>query len=194
MQWLQWPLLLHASPRLRYWKKFKSLNLYGPDPEIAASRRPQPSAITMSWRTLTPLRAATTVRLPFAAHNAAIPVCARFLTTATTQTPSQAPIATPSELSSAPASQQARSTPNLPYFVGRTHMNSLAVYHRQTQGTRQTTLLKKGEGNLQALKQDIAQALDLPPKDVKVGTVTGHILIKGHKREELVAFLQTLGF
>ncbi|KAK7953917.1 hypothetical protein PG996_014803 [Apiospora saccharicola] len=147
----------------------------------------------MSWRTLTPLRAATTVRLSFAARTA-IPICARSMTTATTQTPPEAPIATPSELSSAAATQQARSVADLPYFVGRTHLNSLAVYHRQTQGTRHITLLKKGEGNLQALKQDIALALDLPNKDVKVGSVTGHIVIKGHKRDEVVAFLQTLGF
>ncbi|KAK7966667.1 mitochondrial 54S ribosomal protein mL49 [Apiospora aurea] len=147
----------------------------------------------MSWRSLTPLRAATTVRLPFAARNA-IPICARFLTTATIETPSQVPIATSSELSSAAATQPAQPVPNLPYFVGRTHLNSLAVYHRQTQGTRYTTILKKGEGNLQALKQDIAQALDVPGREVKVGSVTGHILIKGHKRDQVVAFLQSLGF
>ncbi|KAK7935704.1 hypothetical protein PG985_001199 [Apiospora marii] len=147
----------------------------------------------MSWRILTPLRAATTVRLPFAVRTA-IPICARSLTTATTQTPPEAPIATPSELRSAAATQQAGSVPNVPYFVGRTHLNSLAVYQRQTQGTRHITLLKKGEGNLQALKQDIALALDLPNKDVKVRSVTGHILIKGHKRDEVVAFLQALGF
>ncbi|KAK8100871.1 mitochondrial 54S ribosomal protein mL49 [Apiospora kogelbergensis] len=148
----------------------------------------------MSWRTLTPLRAATAVRLPFAAHNAATPICARFLTTATTQTPPQAPIATPSELSSAAATGPARSIPALPYFVGRTHLNKLAVYQRKTQGTRLMTLVKKGEGNLQALKQDIAQFLDIPTHDVKVGNVTGHILVKGHKRDEVVAFLRNLGF
>lgn len=58
-------------------------------------------------------------------------------------------------------------------------MNNIAVYERRDRGgSLKKTLLKKGEGNLQALRFDIAEALGLTAKEVKVNTVTNHIEIK----------------
>jgi large subunit ribosomal protein L49 len=58
-------------------------------------------------------------------------------------------------------------------------MNHLSVYQRrQRGGSLKTTLLKKGEGNLQALREDVAQALGLTHKEVKVNNVTKHIEVK----------------
>jgi large subunit ribosomal protein L49 len=67
----------------------------------------------------------------------------------------------------------------LPYYVGRNSMNNMSVYERRGRGGNlKKTLLKKGEGNLQALRFDVAAALGLTEKEVKVNTVTNHIEIK----------------
>ncbi len=40
------------------------------------------------------------------------------------------------------------------------------------------TLLKKGEGDLQALKHDIKDALQLKETEVSVNSITKHIVVK----------------
>lgn len=58
-------------------------------------------------------------------------------------------------------------------------MNNIAVYERRDRGGNlKKTLLKKGEGNLQALRFDVAEALGLSEKDVKVNSITNHVEIK----------------
>ncbi|KAI4601850.1 hypothetical protein KJ359_010715 [Pestalotiopsis sp. 9143b] len=74
-------------------------------------------------------------------------------------------------------------------------MNNIAVYERRDRGGNlKKTLLKKGEGNLQALRFDVAEALGLSEKDVKVNSITNHVEIKGHRKEDVVEFLRNMGF
>jgi hypothetical protein len=40
------------------------------------------------------------------------------------------------------------------------------------------TLVKRGEGDLQAMKQDIKDALELPDSEISLNSVTKHIVIK----------------
>ncbi|KAI1158608.1 mitochondrial large subunit ribosomal protein-domain-containing protein [Nemania serpens] len=83
----------------------------------------------------------------------------------------------------------------LPYFVGRNNLNNLAIYQKSKRGGNyKITILKRGEGDLAALKQDLKDVLQVPEDEVSVNSRTSHIVLKGHKRDEIKNFLHTLGF
>lgn len=97
---------------------------------------------------------------------------------------STTPSATPS-----PAKSDKKPTPtlqltNLPYFVRRTASNQLPVYVvTKAGGTKQLTKLQKTEGDLDALRNDLASALGVvdgnkPNPDVTLNRLTGHIIVK----------------
>lgn len=72
-------------------------------------------------------------------------------------------------------------------------MNNMSVYERRDRGGNlKKTLLKKGEGNLQALKFDVMEALGLTEKEVKVNNVTNHIEIKVGPRSSVFDSTGTL--
>lgn len=141
----------------------------------------------MFARTIRTLRVAAVPR-PALATRFNVPISIRTLatesTSATTETPALAAQlgATQSTTSSAQATTQAqipKPPQHLPYYVGRNRMNNIAVYERRDRGGNlKKTLLKKGEGNLQALRFDVAEALGLSEKDVKVNSITNHVEIK----------------
>ncbi|KAI1640838.1 hypothetical protein F4809DRAFT_588948 [Biscogniauxia mediterranea] len=127
-----------------------------------------------------------------------LPACARNLTTSepAAHAPPDAPLdALSSELSNEASEPTAPSEPltppteqptppTLPYYVGRNNLRNFGVYHKvKAGGNFKVTLLKKGEGNLQALKRDIKDALGLPETDVSVNRVTRHIVIKVGDRQ-----------
>ncbi|KAI1469169.1 mitochondrial large subunit ribosomal protein-domain-containing protein [Daldinia caldariorum] len=83
----------------------------------------------------------------------------------------------------------------LPYFVARNSLNNLGVYHKEKRGGNlRLTLVKGGEGNLMALKQDIKDALQLNDNEISVNNVTRQIVIRGHKKLQVFNFLHTMGF
>ncbi|KAI0892978.1 mitochondrial large subunit ribosomal protein-domain-containing protein [Annulohypoxylon nitens] len=93
------------------------------------------------------------------------------------------------------AESQPEKKVSLPYFVGRNSLNSFSVYHKSKRGGNlKLTLLKRGEGDLMALKQDIKEALQLPRGDVTLNSVTRHIVIRGYKKSQVLTFLHALGF
>ncbi|CAG8180807.1 unnamed protein product [Penicillium salamii] len=74
---------------------------------------------------------------------------------------------------------------NLPYFVRRTASNQLPVYvDTKAGGNKQLTKVQKTEGDLDALRNDLAIALGVtdvrgkPNPDVTLNRLTGHIIIK----------------
>jgi len=70
---------------------------------------------------------------------------------------------------------------NLPYFIRRTPSNQLPVYLvTKAGGTKQQTKLQKTEGDVDALRSDLARALGLEqnPADVTINRLNGHIIIK----------------
>ncbi|KAJ5158543.1 Ribosomal protein L49/IMG2 [Penicillium coprophilum] len=89
---------------------------------------------------------------------------------------------------------------NLPYFVRRTASNQLPVYVvTKAGGTKQLTKLQKTEGDLDALRNDLAAALGVvdgnkPNPDVTLNRLTGHIIVKGWRKPEIVKFLQERNF
>jgi large subunit ribosomal protein L49 len=84
-------------------------------------------------------------------------------------------------------SNQAQTAPlqltNLPYFVRRTPSNKLPVYlETKAGGTKRLTKIQKTEGDLEALKSDLAKALNLETgskkPEITINSTTGHIIVK----------------
>lgn len=76
---------------------------------------------------------------------------------------------------------------NLPYFVRRTPSNQLPVYLvTKTGGTKRQTKIQKTEGDLEALRNDLARTLGLESGDsraaksseVTINGLNGHIIVK----------------
>ncbi|KAE8557252.1 hypothetical protein EYB25_001958 [Talaromyces marneffei] len=98
----------------------------------------------------------------------------------------------------APSSTQTQTAPlqltNLPYFVRRTPSNKLPVYlETKAGGTKRLTKIQKTEGDLEALKSDLAKALNLETgskkPEVTINSTTGHIIVKGWRKDEIQKFL-----
>jgi large subunit ribosomal protein L49 len=169
-------------------KVSSSHHALGLDAPEKANSAPHPAILsaTMISRTLRPLRAATAPRIPLAAQRIT-PISFRALATESTSTPSSSEPAVATsqslELPSIPAGPSGSAAPQaprqLPYFVGRNQLHNLSVYQRKMRGgSLKKTLLKRGEGNLMALKEDVADALGLTGKEVTVNHVTKHIEVK----------------
>ena len=73
---------------------------------------------------------------------------------------------------------------NLPYFIRRTASNQLPVYLvTKAGGTKQQTKIQKTEGDMDALRSDLAQYLGLESSgtkspDVTINRLNGHIVVK----------------
>ncbi|KAK4444561.1 putative mitochondrial large ribosomal subunit L49 [Podospora aff. communis PSN243] len=115
--------------------------------------------------------------------------CLRNLTTAASEAASQ----TPSEPTT--ATPLAKPAVRPPYLIERTPSKNLPVYQLAKRGGNyKLTIVKKVEGDKQALRRDIAQALGMDLEDVRVKTVTGHIELKGYLAPKVTEFLEKQGF
>ncbi|KAJ5683824.1 Phosphopantothenoylcysteine decarboxylase [Penicillium maclennaniae] len=86
---------------------------------------------------------------------------------------------------------------NLPYFVRRTGSNQLPVYLvTKAGGTKQLTKIQKTEGDLDALRDDLAYTLgvDVRSPDVSINRLNGHIIVKGWRKPEILKFLSERNF
>ncbi|KAJ2982466.1 hypothetical protein NUW58_g6433 [Xylaria curta] len=153
--------------------------LYAPSypPQRHAVKIPTTLTARAASLAITPARSGPLYIRTFATTDATTPETA----TIPTQTPSE-----PSE-------------PNpprrLPYFVGRNNLNNFSIYEKSKRGGNlQLTYLKRGEGDLMALKQDIKDALQLSDKEITINDLTKHIMIRGRKREKVLNFLHIAGF
>ncbi|KAE9967888.1 hypothetical protein BLS_004546 [Venturia inaequalis] len=98
--------------------------------------------------------------------------------------------------SSTPTSPVTPSIPELlPYHVGRSRTRNLPVYlDWKAGGNLKHTRIRKIVGNTKTLREDLAKELQIDPELVTIGKVTGHIVIKGHYKEKVEAFLKAKGF
>ncbi|KAL0465304.1 mitochondrial large subunit ribosomal protein domain-containing protein [Neurospora intermedia] len=121
-------------------------------------------------------------------------------TAATTTTPSQqqqptTQPTTPIQTQTSVAPTESTKPVAKPYLVGRAWTQRLPVYHLAKRGgNKKLTQIKKVQGDGQALRRDLAQFLGLEVKEVRVKVPTGHLEVDGHRREEIVKFLDGLGF
>ncbi|KAI0389307.1 mitochondrial large subunit ribosomal protein-domain-containing protein [Xylariaceae sp. FL0594] len=151
-----------------------------------------PAPLSLRLRTITTETSSTSSTPQDATTIPSQPTSASTTTTTatTTTTPSLQPTEGEGEVEG--EAQQPRI---LPYFVGRNGLNNLSVYHKnKSGGNRKLTHLKRGEGDLMALKEDIRRALNLGKDEISVNNVTKHIVIKGHRRNDVLDFLYAAGF
>ncbi|KHJ31969.1 putative mitochondrial large ribosomal subunit [Erysiphe necator] len=84
---------------------------------------------------------------------------------------------------------------NLGYKVERTPSNQLPIYHLiKNGGNKKITRIRKIQGNLQELRNDLRKALNLTDKECTINSTTGHVLVKGHKKQEISKFLTDQNF
>jgi large subunit ribosomal protein L49 len=102
----------------------------------------------------------------------------RFLSTSTTSTSSAdstPPPATPSQ----PTIETKVKATSLPYRVNRTPSQKLPIYLLAKRGGNlKQTRLRKIEGNVAALRQELQMALGLEEKEVVINQLNKHIIIK----------------
>lgn len=127
-----------------------------------------------------------------------LPIRVRSFATATIET--DPPSSTSTEEESSPLSSSSFETTTaasstfttptpprqLPYFVERNPFNNFGVYQQKKRGGNlKVTLLKKGAGDLVALKNDLIDALQLRAEEVSINNVTKHIMLKvGSRRSQ----------
>ncbi|RKF57486.1 54S ribosomal protein img2, mitochondrial [Erysiphe neolycopersici] len=88
------------------------------------------------------------------------------------------------------AIQSTASHSPLSYKVCRTPSNQLPIYHLvKNGGNKKITRIRKVQGNIQALRNDLRKALKLDDKECTINSTTGHVLVKGHKKQEIAKFL-----
>ncbi|KAL2829702.1 mitochondrial large subunit ribosomal protein-domain-containing protein [Aspergillus cavernicola] len=92
---------------------------------------------------------------------------------------------------------------NLPYFIRRTPSNQLPVYLiTKAGGTKQQTKIQKTEGDMDALRSDLARYLGLESgdaravksSDITINRLNGHIIVKGWRKPEIQKFLLERNF
>ncbi|KAI8324160.1 hypothetical protein GQ54DRAFT_296315 [Martensiomyces pterosporus] len=80
-----------------------------------------------------------------------------------------------------------------PYFIHRTRFQSLPVYTDiRNGGTRKLTLVRRIEGDLEALRSDLSKALD--DGSIQIKGVSRQLVIKGDRLSEVRAWLTKKGF
>ncbi|XP_074861079.1 large ribosomal subunit protein mL49 [Carettochelys insculpta] len=87
--------------------------------------------------------------------------------------------------------------PDLPYFVRRSRMHNVPVYKDITSGNRRMTVIRKIEGDIWALEEEVKEFLTQlagKPPSIQVNEVTGSIRIKGYFDNELKEWLLNKGF
>ncbi|KAI9723731.1 MAG: hypothetical protein M1812_001031 [Candelaria pacifica] len=78
-----------------------------------------------------------------------------------------------------------------PYIVHRTPSGQLPIYLAAKRGGNlHQTRIRKIEGNVVELRNQLQQALHILPKDIAVNQLTRHILIKGWRKPEVKLFLE----
>ncbi|KAJ2063739.1 mitochondrial 54S ribosomal protein img2 [Coemansia sp. S146] len=90
----------------------------------------------------------------------------------------------------------ASSSPQLvtyPYFVHRTRFQSLPVYTDIKNGkTRRLTIVRRVEGDLEALRADMSKALS--DSSIQIKKASQQLVIKGERSDEVRAWLTRSGF
>lgn len=61
-------------------------------------------------------------------------------------------------------------------------------------GNLKQTRIRNIMGSSKALSEDLARELEMDPGLFTIGKVTGHIVIKGHVKQKVEAFLTAKGF
>ncbi|KZF21880.1 hypothetical protein L228DRAFT_269329 [Xylona heveae TC161] len=82
-----------------------------------------------------------------------------------------------------------------PYFVHRTPSRQLPIYTLAKRGGNlHQTKIRKVEGDVKVLRDQLQQALQLDSKDITINSLTKHIIVKGWRKSEITKFLEQRRF
>ncbi|KAF2717883.1 hypothetical protein K431DRAFT_254447, partial [Polychaeton citri CBS 116435] len=85
--------------------------------------------------------------------------------------------------------------PNLSYFVTRTPSRELPIYNlRKRGGNMLLTRVKKIDGDVEALKDELRSVLSLGEKEAVVNKLTRHVVLRGHHKVAVEKFLRERKF
>ncbi|KAI9885723.1 MAG: hypothetical protein M1823_002489 [Watsoniomyces obsoletus] len=74
-------------------------------------------------------------------------------------------------------------------------MGNFPIYHlRKRGGNLLQTIIRKTEGNVDALRTELMQEFHLGEKEVSVNSLTKHVTLKGLRKVEVAQFLEQRGF
>ncbi|KAH6637683.1 mitochondrial large subunit ribosomal protein-domain-containing protein [Boeremia exigua] len=80
------------------------------------------------------------------------------------------------------------------YHVARSATRNLPVYTDfKRGGNLHLTTVRKTSGNLHALRDELRAWLAKKEEDVYINPLTGHIVVKGHHKSKVMAFLEDRG-
>ncbi|KAI5793839.1 mitochondrial large subunit ribosomal protein-domain-containing protein [Peziza echinospora] len=81
-----------------------------------------------------------------------------------------------------------------PFRITRTNSGNLPVYQEEKKhGSWKRTRIRRIAGDIDALKDLMARGLKLDSGDLMVNMRTRHLLIRGHRRTEVLQYLKELG-
>ncbi|KAH7028891.1 mitochondrial large subunit ribosomal protein-domain-containing protein [Microdochium trichocladiopsis] len=149
----------------------------------------------MLTRTLRPLAALVRPAQARQSQSVAVPHL-RSLVTSSTAEPAQPAETIATTLPAEPvASSSTAPRAKVPYYVGKNKFENFGVYHKTKRGGNlKTTEIKMVDGNIASLKEDLKAALELGNGDIAFNNTTRHIVIKGHKKPQVINFLNNMGF
>lgn len=80
------------------------------------------------------------------------------------------------------------------YHVARSKSKNLPVYHDYKRGGNlHLTTVRKITGDLSALRDELRIFLNKKDEDVKINSLTQHVIVKGHHMREVSDFLSARG-
>lgn len=80
------------------------------------------------------------------------------------------------------------------YHVSRSATKNLPVYTDYKRGGNlHLTTVRKITGDLSALRDELRVYLNKKNEDVKINSLTQHVIVKGHHKSEVQKFLETRG-
>ncbi|KFY14928.1 hypothetical protein V492_02316 [Pseudogymnoascus sp. VKM F-4246] len=99
---------------------------------------------------------------------------------------------TPAQSTTEATSAASSSTQPLEYRVSRTPSAQLPIYLLAKRGGNlKQTRVKKIEGNIAQLREDLKVALGIEEdREIQVNHLTRHIIVKGHRKPEVAKFLE----
>jgi large subunit ribosomal protein L49 len=132
------------------------------------------------------------------ASSQAKPAKAAAVTPPTASTPSSIPNTTSSLKSKSPKKQVSGvpklSLPPPRYHVSRSASKNLPIYTDYKRGGNlHLTTVRKITGDLSALRDELRVFLNKKNEDVKINSLTSHVVVKGHHTGEIAKFLAARG-
>ncbi|KAF8461036.1 hypothetical protein BDZ91DRAFT_384892 [Kalaharituber pfeilii] len=89
--------------------------------------------------------------------------------------------------------QEAGASSVYSFNLGRSISGNLGIYQELRNRTLKQTRIRHAYGDLRALKATIVQGLNIPETDVVIKNATSQVMVRGHRRNDLMKHFEELG-